>query len=75
MMRPFDYPIAAIIVLLVIWYVYRHVKRAWFDPGGEKAGVRPSRSHSCRVLGGIPARTHIGLLIRCRGAGAPGREE
>lgn len=41
-MRPFDYPIAAIIVLLVIWYVYRHVKRAWFDPEREKAGVRPS---------------------------------
>jgi len=36
-MRPFDYPIAAVIVLLVIWYVYRHVKRAWFDAGGEKA--------------------------------------
>jgi membrane protein DedA with SNARE-associated domain len=36
-MRPFDYPIAAVIVLLVIWYIYRHVKHAWFDPGGEKA--------------------------------------
>ncbi|MHB8377062.1 MAG: DedA family protein [Dehalococcoidia bacterium] len=38
-MRPFDYPIAAIIVLLVVWYVYRHIKRAWFDPEREKAGV------------------------------------
>jgi membrane protein DedA with SNARE-associated domain len=36
-MRPFDYPIAGIIVLLVIWYIYRHVKHAWFDAEGEKA--------------------------------------
>ena len=36
-MRPFDYPIAAVIVLLVIWYIYRHVKHAWFDAEGEKA--------------------------------------
>ena len=41
-MRPFDYPIAAIIVVLVIWYVYRHVKRAWFDPEGDKAGTERS---------------------------------
>ncbi|HEY8173256.1 MAG TPA: DedA family protein, partial [Dehalococcoidia bacterium] len=31
-MRPLDYPIAAIIVVLVVWYVYRHVKRAWAEP-------------------------------------------
>lgn len=35
-MRPLDYPIAAIIVALLIWYVYRHVKRAW-APGGSEA--------------------------------------
>ena len=35
-MRPLDYPIAAIIVALLIWYVYRHVKRAW-APGGPEA--------------------------------------
>jgi membrane protein DedA with SNARE-associated domain len=28
-MRPLDYPIAAIIAAAVVWYVYRHVKRAW----------------------------------------------
>jgi membrane protein DedA with SNARE-associated domain len=38
-MRPLDYPIAAIIVALVIWYVYRHVKRAW-APGGSEAVER-----------------------------------
>ena len=38
-MRPFDYPIAGLIVLLIVWYVYRHVKRAWFDPDRERAGV------------------------------------
>jgi hypothetical protein len=35
-MRPADYPIAAIIVALLTWYVYRHVKRAW-APGGSEA--------------------------------------
>lgn len=35
-MRPLDYPIAAIIVAMLIWYVYRHVKRAW-GPGGSEA--------------------------------------
>ena len=28
-MRPADYPIAAILLVLVIWYVVRHVRRAW----------------------------------------------
>jgi len=28
-MRPLDYPIAAVIVVTVAWYVYRHIKRAW----------------------------------------------
>jgi membrane protein DedA with SNARE-associated domain len=28
-MRPIDYPIAIIILIALVWYVYRHVKRAW----------------------------------------------
>lgn len=44
-MRPLDYPIAAIIVLLVVWYVYRHVKRSWFDDGPE-AAHQPQSSES-----------------------------
>jgi membrane protein DedA with SNARE-associated domain len=31
-MRPADYPIAIIVVVLVALYVYRHVKRAWAEP-------------------------------------------
>ena len=34
-MRPLDYPIGVIIVAAVIWYVYRHVKRAWGDDEPE----------------------------------------
>ncbi len=30
-MRPADYPIIAVALVLVAWYVYRHVKRAWWD--------------------------------------------
>lgn len=30
-MRPLDYPIAIVIAIGLAWYVYRHVKRAWFD--------------------------------------------
>ncbi len=37
-MRPLDYPIAAIIVIAVAWYIYRHVKRAW---GAEPEAARP----------------------------------
>jgi membrane protein DedA with SNARE-associated domain len=37
-MRPLDYPIAAIIVVLVIWYVVRHVRRAWGEPEGGRPG-------------------------------------
>ncbi len=41
-MRPLDYPIAAIIVVAVAWYVYRHVKRAWGDdPGSGAAPLEP----------------------------------
>jgi membrane protein DedA with SNARE-associated domain len=36
-MRPFDYPIAAIIVIAVLLYVYRHIKRAWWTGGPEAA--------------------------------------
>jgi membrane protein DedA with SNARE-associated domain len=31
-MRPADVPIAFVIVLLVAWYVYRHIRRAWEAP-------------------------------------------
>jgi len=34
-MRPADYPIAAIIVVLVILYVYRHLKLVFADRGPE----------------------------------------
>jgi membrane protein DedA with SNARE-associated domain len=30
-MRPADIPIIVVILILVAWYVYRHVKRAWSD--------------------------------------------
>jgi len=31
-MRPADYPIAFIVIALVAWYVYRHVRRSWAAP-------------------------------------------
>src|SRR5262249_14618256 len=37
-MRPFDIPIAIVIGLAVIWYVYRHIKHAWIEPSREQAG-------------------------------------
>ena len=42
-MRPFDYPIAAIIVVAVVWYVYRHIKHAWGESAREKAGSAEQR--------------------------------
>jgi membrane protein DedA with SNARE-associated domain len=36
-MRPVDYPIAGIIVIAVIWYVVRHIRRAWGDAEPETA--------------------------------------
>ena len=33
--------IAAVIVIAVILYVYRHIKRAWWDGGPETAADRP----------------------------------
>lgn len=38
-MRPADIPIAIVIVVLVAWYVYRHVKTAWEvpQPSGPEA--------------------------------------
>ena len=38
-MEPFDYPIAAVLALGLLWYVYIHVKDAWFggDGGAEAA--------------------------------------
>lgn len=43
-MRPFDYPIAIIIGIAVVWYVYRHIKRAWGDDG-DHAGT-PAESET-----------------------------
>jgi membrane protein DedA with SNARE-associated domain len=34
-MRPFDIPIVIVIVLAGAWYVYRHIKRAWWETGPE----------------------------------------
>ena len=31
-MRPADYPIAFILVVLIAWYIWRHVSRAWEEP-------------------------------------------
>jgi len=36
-MRPFDYPIILILVLLLAYYVYRHVRHARNDPADEPA--------------------------------------
>lgn len=30
-MAPAEYPIAALLVVGVVWYVYRHVKKVWWD--------------------------------------------
>ncbi len=35
-MRPADYPIAIVVLALIAWYVYRHVRRSW--------GAAPSAS-------------------------------
>jgi membrane protein DedA with SNARE-associated domain len=38
-MRPADIPIVIVIVALAVWYVYRHVKRAWGEgPEPESSG-------------------------------------
>lgn len=31
-MRPADYPIAAVLLVLLVWYVVRHIRRAWEAP-------------------------------------------
>jgi membrane protein DedA with SNARE-associated domain len=36
-MQPVEYPVAAILALLVIWYVYRHVKKVWWDERRDAA--------------------------------------
>ena len=41
-MRPVDYPIAGIIVIVLVWYVIRHVKRAWGDDGHEPSPAEPA---------------------------------
>jgi membrane protein DedA with SNARE-associated domain len=30
-MRPADYPIAIVVLALIAWYVYRHIRRSWVD--------------------------------------------
>jgi len=40
-MRPADYPIAAVIAVALVWYVYRHIKRAWWEGGPEAAANQP----------------------------------
>ncbi len=37
-MRPADIPILIVGAILVGWYVYRHVKRAWADPVESREG-------------------------------------
>lgn len=36
-LTPVEYPIAAILLALVVWYVYRHVKKVWWNGGSEAA--------------------------------------
>ena len=36
-MRPFDYPIAAVIGALIALYVYRHVRRSWMTPEASRS--------------------------------------
>jgi membrane protein YqaA with SNARE-associated domain len=37
-MRPADIPIIIVVGALFIWYVYRHIKRAWADEPGAGLG-------------------------------------
>jgi membrane protein DedA with SNARE-associated domain len=37
-MRPADIPIVIVVVALIIWYVYRHVKRAWSEAPEAQEG-------------------------------------
>jgi len=36
-MRPFDYPIAALIVLAVVWFVWQHIKRGRADAAAPRS--------------------------------------
>lgn len=36
-MSPVEYPVAAILAVLVVWYVYRHVKKVWFEEQAKAA--------------------------------------
>ncbi len=40
-MRPADIPIIIVVVALVVWYIYRHIKRAWGE-GAEPQGAEDS---------------------------------
>lgn len=35
-MRPADIPILIVVIALAVWYVYRHVKRAWVEPEPQR---------------------------------------
>lgn len=37
-MEPVQYPVALILAALVVWYVYRHVKKVWFEESARAAG-------------------------------------
>jgi membrane protein DedA with SNARE-associated domain len=37
-MRPADIPIVIVVGALFVWYVYRHIKRAWWTEEAEPAG-------------------------------------
>lgn len=37
-MEPVQYPVAIILAALVVWYVYRHVKKVWFEESASAAG-------------------------------------
>lgn len=41
-MRPLDYPIAAVIGVALVWYVYRHVKRAWWAEPEHPGPAEPA---------------------------------
>jgi hypothetical protein len=36
-LAPAEYPIAAVLAILVGWYVYRHIKKVWWDERREAA--------------------------------------
>lgn len=37
-MEPVQYPVAIILGAFIVWYVYRHVKKVWFEESASAAG-------------------------------------